>query len=127
MAMKKTWPTLAIFTFLMILSIPFRSLAQEQEKPVPRKVSAFSVITIIKVDELKVKEDTDKVKEVLRAFGYKVHSFKINFEKKEVLIRLREFVSNDDLITAFKTGGYTARYDKKAKVEAADAAYRKKK
>ena len=125
--MRKTVTTLTLFALLIAAFVPFRSFAQEEQKPVPRKVSAFSVITIIKVDELKVKEDTDKVKEVLRAFGYKVHSFKINFEKKEVLIRLREFVSNDDLVTAFKTGGYTARYDKKAKVEAADAAYRKKK
>ena len=63
-------------------------------------------------------------KEVLRVFGYKVHSHKINFERKEVLIRLRQQVPVDTLISAFHNAGYHAWFDEKEKAEPADAVYR---
>ena len=114
---------LTVFLFLAVLCVS-KPFAQPAEEPVTRQVSPFSFLTIIKLDEVASKEDMDKVKEVLRTFGYKIHSHKINFERKQVLIRMREQVPNDTLIAAFKSAGYHAWFDEKEKILPADAVYR---
>ena len=90
-----------------------------------KPANAFSFLTIIKLDEVSTKEDMLKVKDALRTFGYRVHSHKINFERKEVLIRMRQQISNEALVDAFKAAGYTAWFDPKAKILPEDAVYRK--
>jgi hypothetical protein len=111
-----------VFSFVVFLCVakPFAQSPGQESRP----VNPFSFLTIIKLDEVAAKEDMDKVKLVLRGFGYKVHSHKINFERKEVLVRMRQQVSNDSLVAAFKTAGYTAWYDPKAEIQPADALYR---
>ncbi|MEO8085648.1 MAG: hypothetical protein ABI763_02445 [Bacteroidota bacterium] len=122
--MKRTLLTDAgIFLFLVFVSIT-KPFAQAPDEPARRQVNPFSFLTIIKLDEVANKADMDKVKEVLRGFGYKVHSHKINFERKEVLIRMRQQVPNDSLIAAFKTAGYTAWHDDKEVIQVSDALYR---
>ena len=122
--MKRTILTdLIVFLFLAFVCVA-KPFAQAPEGTVRRQVNPFSFLTIIKLDEVATKEDMDKVKEVLRGFGYKVHSHKINFERKEVLIRMREQVSNDSLITAFKVAGYTAWHDEKEVIQMSDAVYK---
>ncbi len=103
------------------------SFAQPPVEPIAKQVNPFSFLTIIKLDEVAAKEDMDKVKEVLRTFGYKVHSHKINFERREVLIRMRQQVSNDSLIAAFTNAGYHAWHDEKEMILPGDAVYRGKK
>jgi len=123
--MKRTILTdLGIFLFLVFICT-VKPFAQPSEKPAGKQQNPFSFLTIIKLDEVSSKEDMDKVKSVLNTFGYRVHSHKINFERKEVLIRMRQQVPNDALIAAFKTAGYTAWYDPKEKIQPQDAAYRK--
>ncbi|MCX6276343.1 MAG: hypothetical protein NTV09_14170 [Bacteroidetes bacterium] len=114
---------LLLFLFLVIICAA-KPFAQPPEEPVARQVNPFSFLTIIKLDEVAAKEDMDKVKEVLRTFGYKVHSHKINFERKEVLIRMRQQVPNDSLISAFKNAGYHAWFDEKEKILPEDAVYK---
>jgi hypothetical protein len=122
--MKRTiLPDLVIFFFLVFICIA-KPFAQPPDEPQRKQVNPFSFLTIIKLNEVGSKEDMEKVKVVLRSFGYKVHSHKINFERKEVLIRLRQEVPNDSLITAFKAAGYTAWHDDKEVIQASDAAYR---
>jgi hypothetical protein len=127
--MKRTILTdLGIFLFLVFICTE-KPLAQPAETPVEKhsgkQQNAFSFLTIIKLDEVASKEDMDKVKLVLNTFGYRVHSHKINFERKQVLIRMRQQIPNDALITAFKDAGYTAWYDPKEKIQPQDAVYRK--
>ncbi|CAN5627021.1 hypothetical protein BH11BAC1_BH11BAC1_21820 [soil metagenome] len=112
-----------IFLFLVFVSVT-KPFAQAPDQPVRKQVNPFSFLTIIKLDEVANKADMDKVKEVLHGFGYKVHSHKINFERKEVLIRMRQQVANDSLIAAFKTAGYTAWHDDKEVIQVSDAVYR---
>ncbi len=122
--MKRTILTdLSVFIFLLFICA-VKPFAQPPEEPIAKTQNPFSFLTIIKLNEVGAKEDMDKVKEVLRTFGYKVHSHKINFERKEVLIRLRQEVSNDSLIAAFKNAGYTAWHDEKEKIVSSDASYR---
>jgi hypothetical protein len=124
--MKRTILTdLGIFLFLVVICT-VKPFAQPAEKPVAKQQqNPFSFLTIIKLDEVASKEDMDKVKEVLNTFGYRVHSHKINFERKQVLIRMRQQIPNDALIAAFKNAGYTAWYDPKEKIQPQDAVYRK--
>lgn len=123
--MKRTIITdLGIFLFLLF-TVTVKPFAQEPAQHVARRpASTVSFLTIIKLDEVGKKEDFEKVKAVLDGFGYKVHSHKINFERKEVLIRMRQQVSNDSLITAFKAAGYTAWHDDKEVIQMSDAVYR---
>lgn len=124
MRMKRTILTdLVIFLLLLFvwLSKPF---AQAPEQTIRKQVNPFSFLTIIKLDEVSSKEDMDKVKTVLNGFGYKVHSHKLNFERKEVLIRMRQQIPNDSLIAAFKSAGYTAWHDDKEAIQVNDAVYR---
>src|SRR5262245_30142119 len=109
---RKLSAGLAVF-FLLVAFNGSRLFAQEEVQQHRPTANTFSAITIIKLDEVKSKEDMDKVKATLAQFGYKVHSFKINFERKEVLVRMRQKVSNEDLIAAFKNDGYTAWFDPK--------------
>lgn len=122
--MKRTLLTdLGIFLFLVFICMS-KPFAQAPEQGTRKQVNPFSFLTIIKLDEVSNKEDMDKVKEVLRGFGYKVHSHKLNFERKEVLIRMRQQVPNDSLIAAFKSAGYTAWHDDKEVIQMSDAVYR---
>ena len=122
--MKRTILTdLSVFIFLVFFCA-IKPFAQPPEASTAKTANPFSFMTIIKLNEVGNKEDMDKVKEVLRTFGYKVHSHKINFERKEVLIRMRQEVSNDSLISAFKNAGYTAWHDDKEKIVMSDAAYK---
>ena len=122
--MKKTNRTgLVAFILLAFICIA-KSFAQAPVQEVKKTTNPFSFITVIKLDEVAGKEDMDKVREVLRSFGYKVHSHKINFEHKEVIIRMRQQVSNDSLINAFKLAGYTAWHDEKETIRPGDAVYR---
>ena len=122
--MKRTLLTdLLIFIFLTFICVA-KPFAQPPDEPQRKQVNPFSFLTIIKLDEVATKEDMEKVKEVLRGFGYKVHSHKINFERKEVLIRMRQQVPNDSLISAFKSAGYTAWHDDKEVIQMSDAVYR---
>jgi len=124
--MKRTLLTdLGIFLILVFICVA-KPFAQPPDRPAGKQVNPFSFLTIIKVNEVSSKEDMDKVKGVLRTFGYRVHSHKINFEKKEVLVRMRQEISTDALVQAFKTAGYTAWYDPKEKINPADAVYRGK-
>lgn len=122
--MKRTILTDAVIFVALIFICVAKPFAQEPAGPVRKPVNPFSFLTIIKLNEVSTKEDMDKVKEVLRSFGYKVHSHKINFERKEVLIRMRQQVSNDSLIVAFKNAGYTAWHDDKEVIQPEDAAYK---
>src|SRR6187402_1520029 len=104
---RKILTDLGIFIILVMICT-VKPFAQPVEKPVGKQQNPFSFLTIIKLDEVSSKEDMEKVKSVLSTFGYRVHSHKINFERKQVLIRMRQQVPNDALIAAFKTAGYTA-------------------
>jgi len=116
-----------LFIFFLLFAVNGSVLFAQEETQQRRPAgNTFSAITIIKVDGLKDKEDMDKVKNILAKFGYKVHSFKINFERKEVLIRMRQKVENEDLVAAFKSDGYKAWYDAKVAILQSDAVYRKK-
>lgn len=124
--MKRTLLTdLGIFLFLVFICAA-KPFAQPPENPAGKPANPFAFLTIIKLNEVSSKEDMVKVKDVLRDFGYKVHSHKINFEKKEVLVRMRQQIPNEALVEAFKTAGYTAWYDPKEKIDPADAVYRGK-
>jgi len=121
--MKRTILTDVTVFLVLVFLCTAKPFAQSPGQQAGTQVNPFSFLTIIKLDEVGSKEDMDKVKEVLRGFGYKVHSHKINFERKEVLIRMRQMVSNDSLITAFKAAGYTAWHDDKEMIQVSDAAY----
>ena len=124
--MKRTVLTdLGIFLFLVFICVT-KPFAQPPDNHSGKQTNPFSFLTIIKLNEVSSKEDMDKVKEVLRTFGYRVHSHKINFEKKEVLVRMRQQIPNESLVEAFKTAGYTAWFDPKEKIDPADAVYRGK-
>ncbi len=121
--MKKTiLIDLAVFLIIVFICVskPFAQVPDNAYQ----QVNPFSFLTIIKLDEVANKEDMDKVKVVVHGFGYKVHSYKINFERKEVLIRMRQQIPNDSLITAFKTAGYTAWHDDKEVIQVSDAMYK---
>jgi len=121
--MKRTLLTdVGIFLFLVFIYAA-KPLAQA---PAGKPANPFSFLTIIKLNEVATKDDMLKVKDALRPFGYRVHSHKINFERKEVLIRMRQEIPNDQLVEAFKAAGYTAWFDPKAKIQPEDAAYRGK-
>ena len=45
---------------------------------------------------------------------------------RQVLIRMRQKVENNDLVAAFKSDGYKAWYDPKVAILQSDAVYRKK-
>ncbi len=120
---RKLLTDAGIFLFLAFISIA-KPFAQAPEQGGRKQVNPFSFLTIIKLDEVATKTDMDKVKEVLNGFGYKVHSHKINFERKEVLIRMRQQVPTDSLIAAFKNAGYTAWHDDKEVIQMSDAVYR---
>jgi len=122
--MKRTVLTdLGIFIFLVFICV-VKPFAQSPGEPAGKPANSFSFLTIIKLDEVSSKDDMVKVKEVLRSFGYRVHSHKINFERKQVLIRMRQEISNAALVEAFKSAGYTAWYDPKEKIQPADAVYK---
>jgi hypothetical protein len=111
---------LIVLVFICVL----KSFAQLPEQKSEKPANAFSFLTIIKLDELSSKDDMVKVKEALRSFGYRVHSHKINFERKQVLIRMRQEIPTEALIEALKSAGYTAWFDPKEKIQPADAEYR---
>ena len=123
--MKRTILTDVGIFFLLVFICTVKPFAQPAEKPAEKKQNPFSFLTIIKLDEVASKDDMTKVKEILNTFGYRVHSHKINFERKQVLIRMRQQISNDALIDAFKAAGYNAWFDPKEKIQPQDAVYRK--
>lgn len=125
--MKRTVVFDVLLFSLMVIICAAKPFAQPPEEPIARQENPFSFLTIIKLDEVAAKEDMDKVKDALRTFGYKVHSHKINFERKEVLIRMRQQIPNDSLISAFKNAGYHAWFDEKEKILPGDAVYKGKK
>ena len=122
--MKRTLLIDLFVLFILLFICIAKPFAQTPDDAVRKQVNPFSFLTIIKLDDIGSKEDMEKVKTVLREFGYKVHSHKINFERKEVLIRMRQQISNDSLITAFKSAGYKAWHDDKEVIQMSDAVYR---
>jgi len=100
-----------LIVFIIFLMSKYGTAQTVQHAQRHASYVGVSAMVTVKANEVTSKEDIDKVKQALSTFGYKIFNFKINFEKKEVLVRCRKPVAPEEIVAALNKAGYTSSYN----------------